>query len=457
MKFNTKKLAKTDVVSFDIFDTLLVRNVPRPENVFDLVEKKSGIIGFAEKRKKAAELASGKVENGEATLKDIYNCIEEKDRERLLELELDTEKDVLVFNTEIRKLYDWCKSNGKIIIAVSDMYLPSEFLRKCLEENGYKMDRIFVSCEVKENKRTGGMFDYVSHQYRTKNIIHIGDSIKSDYLSPIKHGWKSYRYNPKKHSDSFIESICKNYLYNDYFENLGFKVLGPMIYCFSKWLKEKSQDVDSLIFFSRDGMIMREAFKKISDRKTSYAYVSRQSLNTAALWMHPEFNELSTSIIVTRNFTVIKFVKRIGLSPNSFNYEIYGIDSRREYSSDEFWKDSKIKSFYEDIKDEVISNSKKQYKLLFDYIGSEIQGSKIGIVDIGWKGTMQKRLAELLTANSKYRDCKLHGFYLGIEYDAEDVDGFLYQSEKQTNYKTTIDAGFGLVETLFLAREGSTI
>ena len=33
-----KCVSKYDIVSFDIFDTLLKRNVLRPEDVFDLVE-----------------------------------------------------------------------------------------------------------------------------------------------------------------------------------------------------------------------------------------------------------------------------------------------------------------------------------------------------------------------------------------------------------------------------------
>ena len=43
-------LEKAEVISFDIFDTLLKRNVPDPNQIFNIVEKKSAVFGFAKKR-----------------------------------------------------------------------------------------------------------------------------------------------------------------------------------------------------------------------------------------------------------------------------------------------------------------------------------------------------------------------------------------------------------------------
>ena len=39
-----------DIISFDIFDTLIVRKVTRPEDIFRIIEKKTGIKGFAKTR-----------------------------------------------------------------------------------------------------------------------------------------------------------------------------------------------------------------------------------------------------------------------------------------------------------------------------------------------------------------------------------------------------------------------
>ena len=58
---NTEKIISQiedyDVVSFDIFDTLLKRNVKRPTDVFYYIEKKWNKKGFGEARIKAENMA----------------------------------------------------------------------------------------------------------------------------------------------------------------------------------------------------------------------------------------------------------------------------------------------------------------------------------------------------------------------------------------------------------------
>lgn len=49
MIINSKNLETVDVISFDIFDTLLKRNVPNNSEIFNIIEKKSGVFGFAKK------------------------------------------------------------------------------------------------------------------------------------------------------------------------------------------------------------------------------------------------------------------------------------------------------------------------------------------------------------------------------------------------------------------------
>lgn len=68
----------------------------------------------------------------------------------------------------MKEVYDWCVTHNKKIIAVSDMYLSANVLNELLEENGFEVERIFVSCEEHENKRSGKLFDIVSKKINTK-------------------------------------------------------------------------------------------------------------------------------------------------------------------------------------------------------------------------------------------------------------------------------------------------
>lgn len=73
-----KKVSPYDFVSFDIFDTLLKRDVPSPEDVFSIVEKKTGQIGFAHERIHAEVRCRHLSTKEEITLDDIYLNIDAK-------------------------------------------------------------------------------------------------------------------------------------------------------------------------------------------------------------------------------------------------------------------------------------------------------------------------------------------------------------------------------------------
>ena len=455
------RIKKAEVVSFDIFDTLLVRNVHKPEDIFLLVEKISGSRGFVQRRIQAAVNAAKYSKNGECTLDDIYHSLEEsteQERDQLKNLELEVERRQLQANPEIRLLYKKCRDLKKRIIAVSDMYLPSSFLTELLQNIGFLVDKVYVSCEYKESKRGGGLFDaVVSEEKKTgKSIIHIGDSIKSDYLKPRQHGIHSMLFKPERYKN-IVDRVIYSNRSGAYYTDLGYSVLGPLLWSFSIWLKENSTEMDSIIFLSRDGLIMEKAYEKMFRENGAYLHVSRQSLNIVSLWMHPEFEELKNSLFLSGRITIRSFLKRLGFNDNCLDYTAYGIDRNKAYTVGEFFLDQDIHAFYDAIKPQVICSSKAQYELFVKYLKPFIIGKRIGIVDIGWKGTMQKKLREILDSVDEYKEVYLHGYYWGIESGHPDVSGFLYQTNQQTRCKTAVDAGFGLLETIVVAREGTTL
>lgn len=454
-------IKKADVVSFDIFDTLLIRNVCKPEDAFFLVEKISRSKDFAKRRIQAAANAAKSSENGEYTLDDIYHSLEEitgQACDKLKTIELEVEWRLLQANPEILLLYKKCRNLKKRIIAVSDMYLPSSFLAEVLQNNGFIVDKIYVSCEYKESKRKGGLFAAVVKEEEKdgKSIIHIGDSTKSDYLKPRQYGIHSILFRPKHHKNVVDRVIYTNRT-GAYYTDLGYSVLGPLLWSFSIWLKESSMEMDGIIFLSRDGLVMKKTYEKMFHQKAAYLHVSRQALNIVSLWMHPEFEQLKNNLLLPGRLTIQSFLKRLGLSDDCLDYTVYGIDSNKTYTSDDFFSDQDIHAFYDAIKPQVISGSKKQYELFVKYLKPFISGKRIGIVDIGWKGTMQKKLREIMDSVDEYKDVYLHGYYWGIESDHSEVSGFLYKTNQQTTYKTAVDAGFGLLETIVIAREGTTL
>ena len=185
-----------DVVSFDIFDTLLVRPVMNPKDVFYLIaqklDEKLG-IDFLSMRWNAEDSLA----DSYATLEDIYSYIKENFKldesvcNLLMAEEVHCERQLLQARADVKKIYQSAVNSGKKIIAVSDMYLPSTILKEFLWEKGFnKIDTVYVSCEHKARKDSGKLFDIVlaDEKVAAERIVHVGDNIRSDYELPLQAG-----------------------------------------------------------------------------------------------------------------------------------------------------------------------------------------------------------------------------------------------------------------------------
>ena len=66
-----------DVISFDIFDTLLIRDVLKPEDIWHKMENHLGRRGFAEARKKADAVTYAEATRNdcEHTFQGIYDVM----------------------------------------------------------------------------------------------------------------------------------------------------------------------------------------------------------------------------------------------------------------------------------------------------------------------------------------------------------------------------------------------
>lgn len=138
------KLKKYDIISFDIFDTLIVRNISNPHDIYDIVEKKynyennENMTNFKELRIYAERDCRKSSKYEEITLNEIYIKLQEfynlEQVKKLKKIEVDVEKDFCQFNNNIKTIYEWCKNNKKTIIITSDMYLSEETIKEILKK-----------------------------------------------------------------------------------------------------------------------------------------------------------------------------------------------------------------------------------------------------------------------------------------------------------------------------------
>lgn len=184
-------------VSFDIFDTLLVRPAIEPRDIFYLIAQrvdKKYKLDFMSMRYDVESEMNDKY----ASIYDIYEFIQKKYQLKssvtraIMKCEIECETQLLFPRLDGKKLYDLAVKNKKHIIAVSDMYLPSDILRHILDKNGYdKIEQVFVSNEFQGRKSDSRLFRAVTGNLKIspKSILHIGDNYQSDYLIPKSLDW----------------------------------------------------------------------------------------------------------------------------------------------------------------------------------------------------------------------------------------------------------------------------
>ena len=208
------EIINSDLVSFDIFDTLVYRPLYEPKDLFIFLNsefnklfKSSGLLEFSKIRVEAEYRTRNYVwdqnQYQEITLDEIYDFIGDKyklDRTKLdviKKKEIELELSFCKRRETTYSLYKLCKSLDKKVIATSDIYLPREVIMKILENNGYTdFDKVYLSCDERLSKYTGDLFKRVLEKEKVdpENMIHIGDNLESDVSTPKKLGIKSFHY-----------------------------------------------------------------------------------------------------------------------------------------------------------------------------------------------------------------------------------------------------------------------
>lgn len=486
-----KKVSKYEYVSFDVFDTLIKRNVQRPHDIFRLVELKYNkdndkkIKNYVKYRIEAEQNAKTKFENGECTfnsifeeLKDIYP---EETVNKLKTLELELENEYCIQNKDFYSIYKNCLDNCKKIIIISDMYLDKDTIEGLLHKNGINgYEDIFVSSEVKLNKHNGTIYPYVLKKLdiQKNQIIHIGDSKRADYIMALKNGVNAVlipkrinklRYFDKKEYEKLngedklyyrsIETFINNNisLKDDVYFNLGYEVLGILLYGYTNWLiKElRHRNIKKIFFLAREGACLKRAFDTINDTdiESKYLYVSRRSTRVPLLKNIQSLDDVF-KIVKMRKITDIRsFFINVGLDISKYG------ELLQKYNCSEKTNINSIKKFeelFENIKQDIIQNAKEEEKELLGYLQQEKFTGNIAVADIGWEGTMQNALSTLSTKFELGAD--ITGFYMGkfksAKYNKIRANGYLF--DQDINEYNKIRSFLYLFETLFLAQHGTT-
>ncbi|NVO14426.1 MAG: hypothetical protein HXX10_10350 [Rhodoplanes sp.] len=209
-------------VSFDVFDTVLMRRCTTPDGVFELACRHAGadvgrpglVESFVQHRKLAETTArrrvfranseparSGRVDrvaSAEVTIEAIYQefprrlfGLEALAPADLAEIEFRAELDLCVADPEVAFLYDEARDEGFRTGFVSDTYWGAERLAKLLRHcrPGLAWDFLYASCDHGTAK-ADRLFEHVleAENLDPAALTHMGDNPAADVAAPRKLG-----------------------------------------------------------------------------------------------------------------------------------------------------------------------------------------------------------------------------------------------------------------------------
>ncbi|MDU1138058.1 hypothetical protein [Enterocloster bolteae] len=301
-----KQIDVHDIISFDMFDTLVMRKTLYPADVYAIVEDKAetrgiGVKGFKELRWEAEM-------NTVQEIPDIYRIYDElqrltgindSQRDELLQLELETEKDVLIARGRMVSALNYAVEQGKQVYVVSDMYLPAEILNGILSGlgiAGYK--KLFVSCEYHKNKVTG-LYQVFKEYAKGTSYLHVGDNYYADCVYSEQNGLDSFyikkasemlpisgyapiqcytsNINERTVVGLFVSAALNNpfclhgtdgRVKVDDIYSLGYMFVGPLITKFIVWLAGQMRecDYDEILFSARDGYLIQRLYDRYLEK-----------------------------------------------------------------------------------------------------------------------------------------------------------------------------------------------
>lgn len=484
-----EKLEKYDVISFDVFDTLLLRKMRFPADVFYIMQKELHYINLKSLRMDAEWQARQKrfKEFGdyEVTLEEIWKEVESKttiNAETGMQAEFESEKSVCYANPYFLEIVTRLKGMGKRIILCSDMYLDDEMIQEILKGVGYpQFEDCFISSKYRKSKANGELFDIVKQKIGPElKYIHIGDNEYSDVILPRKHGMESIYYQnvqdvgEKQRAEDMSSIISSIYagLVNGYLHNgltsksflyeFGYIYGGLFVVGYCQYIHDfvKTKDIDKVLFLSRDGDVLQKAYNIMYPdeiRNTEYVYWSRlAATKMCAHRFKAFFIERMLYHKVNQNYTLKSVFETMELYPCLKEFLLSCADSASEESILDSHLLDELLKYIDENWNQITESYKDQLDEGKRYYSNLIKGAnRIAVVDVGWVGSGAITLKQLIEYEWKL-DCKVYGLVAGscsgtgmdfdstaIEYADGEITSYLFSASSNRDIWKIHDAAKG--------------
>lgn len=505
------------VISFDVFETLLVRDVGDHAAVFRRMQScpvVRGILGdradgFASARVAAEETAKSKASDAndrQFTITDIYAelgralALSGQEQETLYSRELDVEAEALHV---VRPVYDFMcemRRSEKRVAFSSDMYILPEHLKTLLVLNGIweEGDAIFVSSDLNAAKWSGRLFDILVERMAVakSDVLHIGNNRFADVQGAGISGIDSFHFSDGN-LNRFERALCEPYeartgefgsimagasrlcrlnsaaysgnAHKKAIVEVAAGVVAPILCAFCMWMLEDARrnGTERVYFIARDGEILLRICE-ILCRRLGYGQELRYLYGNRKTWGISVVDGINRDslrwVFESSKFLSVRSVlRRVFLDPEALADKLEGLGFGRASRDTNLHPEARRKLFDFLLSDpevgRMISEVARDHRALLDaYLEQEglFEGKRCACVDLGWYGSMQSALSRLLPGGAE-----LKWYYLGLKERAGfapggPTSGFLFDelNGPRTGAGLPRQIGF-ILETLCSAPHGT--
>ncbi len=302
------KIQRADIVSFDLFDTLVMRQVLISDDVIrhvdcKLQEKGIFLKDFCKKRLESEKELS---RNASPTLieiyKDVIRKMERADTDGitagyLAELEFETDLSLIIPRKDVCEIFLETSKNGKKVYIVSDTYYGREQLVQIL-----KKCKITGYIDILNSSKYGtgklqDLYEVLKSREQGKRFIHIGDDLTADIESARKHGLEAIRLMSAADLldaagnlgfADFMDSMAEHIkigmfiakVFNSPFQfeqddrcieisdvyNIGYLICAPIVSDFVIWFHEQveREHIQNIWFSARDGYLIKKMYAHLA-------------------------------------------------------------------------------------------------------------------------------------------------------------------------------------------------
>lgn len=508
------------ICSFDVFDTVLTRLVGTPKGFFLLLGKQLATYtlinctpeAFVHARTTAEYRAYGNV--GEKySLQQIYTelaialRLTNEQREKIMHLECALESQLIRPIPIARGIIQAARNEGKRVVFVSDMYLPSEFIKEQLVRHSFweEGDVLYVSNEYGKSKATGQLFrELLSREgVSPTQVSHYGNDLRVDVQGAKKVGLKVKhfpegnlnRYEQKLESHSYATEGLSSAMAGasrlvrlqvpvssskeEALRDVAAGVVAPTLVGYVLWVLQQAQimGLKRLYFVSRDGQILLEIARRLVGKlnyacELRYIYGSRLSWNLPAVVSLDQQQALemlkrpSWILDGTSTLSIRDFLARVSIAPEEIRDSLAAVGFKEKDWSRILSK-QEVQALHpvldkREVSELLLQKAQQKQQVLMKYLEQEkvLDSMPKGLVDVGWFGSSYDSLAALVNANGGTLDV---GLFYGLKSNSQSNQsdskkGYFFDQRTRTGFKDILpELGIVPLEMFCSADHGTVL